>query len=139
MLVVLVIRTMQALKVFDIIYMLTHGGPANGTMVISYFIYNQSFAFMHFSYGVALAIIVAVISTIITVLYVKNTEDRRYLLKEGRRIMNSRMMKRGFKRVGIYLAAVVVFALDASSHSLDVYFQHYTHRGFAHHRWKMVF
>lgn len=77
LLVVLVIRTMQALKVFDIIYMLTHGGPANGTMVISYFIYNQSFAFMHFSYGAALAIIVAVISTIITVLYVKilKTDD----------------------------------------------------------------
>ncbi len=77
LLVVLVIRTMQALKVFDIIYMLTHGGPANGTMVISYYIYNQSFGFMHFSYGAALAIIVAVISTIITVLYVKilKTDD----------------------------------------------------------------
>ena len=77
LLVVLVIRTMQALKVFDIIYMLTHGGPANGTMVISYYIYNQSFGFMHFSYGAALALIVAVISTIITVLYVKilKTDD----------------------------------------------------------------
>lgn len=77
LLVVLVIRTMQALKVFDIIYMLTHGGPANGTMVVSFYIYNQSFSFMHFSYGAALAIIVAVISTLITVLYVKNlkTDD----------------------------------------------------------------
>ena len=77
LLVVLVIRTMQALKVFDIIYMLTRGGPANGTMVISFYIYNQSFAFMHFSYGAALAMIVAVISTIITVLYVKvlKTDD----------------------------------------------------------------
>lgn len=77
LLVVLVIRTMQALKVFDIIYMLTHGGPANGTMVISYYIYNQSFGFMHFSYGAALAIVVAVISTIITVVYVRilRTDD----------------------------------------------------------------
>lgn len=77
LLVVLVIRTMQALKVFDIIYMLTHGGPANGTMVISYYIYNQSFGFMHFSYGAALAIVVAVISTVITVVYVRilRTDD----------------------------------------------------------------
>jgi len=68
--VILVIRTMQALKVFDIVYMLTHGGPANGTMVVSYFIYDQTFSFMKFGYGAALAIFVAIISILISLIYV---------------------------------------------------------------------
>ena len=71
LLVILVIRTMQALKVFDIVYMLTRGGPADGTMVVSYYIYNQSFNFMKFSYGSALAIVVALISIVITLVYVR--------------------------------------------------------------------
>lgn len=69
--VILVIRTMQALKVFDIVYMLTHGGPANGTMVVSYFIYDQTFSFMKFGYGAALAIFVAIISILISLIYVR--------------------------------------------------------------------
>ena len=69
--VILVIRTMQALKVFDIVYMLTHGGPANGTMVVSYFIYDQTFSFMKFGYGAALAIFVAVTSLLISLIYVR--------------------------------------------------------------------
>ena len=34
---VLILRTSQAMKVFDIIYMLTQGGPNNSTMTISYY------------------------------------------------------------------------------------------------------
>ena len=75
--VVLVIRTMQALKVFDIIYMLTRGGPINSTMVLNYYIYNQTFGAFRFSYGSALAIVVAIISILITIAYIRvlRTED----------------------------------------------------------------
>ena len=69
--VILVIRTMQALKVFDMVYMLTHGGPANGTMVVSYFIYNQTFSYMKFGYGAAIAVLVAIVSILITLIYVR--------------------------------------------------------------------
>ena len=48
MLVALVIRTMEAFKVFDIIYIMTKGGPANGTQVISYYTYAASFNFHKF-------------------------------------------------------------------------------------------
>lgn len=71
LMVVLVIRTMQALRVFEIIFVLTRGGPANSTMVISYFIYTQSFSFMRFSFGSALAMVVALLSVVIAVVYVK--------------------------------------------------------------------
>jgi ABC-type sugar transport system permease subunit len=43
--VALVIRTVEAFKAFDIIYVLTRGGPANGTQIISYKAYLESFSF----------------------------------------------------------------------------------------------
>ncbi len=43
-LVVLVLRTIEAFKVFDIIYIMTRGGPANGTQSIAYFTYVRAFS-----------------------------------------------------------------------------------------------
>jgi ABC-type sugar transport system permease subunit len=71
MLVALVIRTMEAFKVFDIIYIMTKGGPANGTQVISYYTYAASFNFHKFGYGAALSCIVSVIIMLLALMYVK--------------------------------------------------------------------
>ena len=71
LLVVLILRTIQAFKVFDIIYVLTYGGPSNGTMVVSFYSYYQMFRFLKFDYGSAVAIVVAVITLVITGLYIK--------------------------------------------------------------------
>ena len=40
-LVVLVLRTIQAFRVFDIIFTMTKGGPDNGTMTISFYTYQE--------------------------------------------------------------------------------------------------
>ena len=71
MLVALVIRTMEAFKVFDIIYIMTKGGPANGTQVISYYTYAASFNFHKFGHGAALSCIVSVIIMLLALMYVK--------------------------------------------------------------------
>ena len=71
LLVVLILRTIQALRVFDIVYVLTQGGPASGTMVISFYSYNQMFRFLNFDYGSAIAIMVALITMTITIVYLK--------------------------------------------------------------------
>ena len=39
--VVLVLRTIEAFKVFDIIYVMTGGGPANGTQSIAFYTYQR--------------------------------------------------------------------------------------------------
>jgi ABC-type sugar transport system permease subunit len=70
-LVILVLRTMQAFKVFDIIYIMTKGGPSGGTMVISFYTYIESFGNLNFGYGSAMSFIIAVIIISIAALYKK--------------------------------------------------------------------
>lgn len=70
-LVILVMRTMQVLRVFDIIYIMTKGGPSNGTMVISFLTYYQSFKFLNFGYGSALAFAIALITLSLSLIYIR--------------------------------------------------------------------
>lgn len=74
-LVVLIMRTTQMLKVFDIIYMMTKGGPADGTKVISFYIYEQAFSSLNFGYAATLATLVAVITMGVAVLYMKTLKS----------------------------------------------------------------
>lgn len=70
-LVALVIRTMEAFKVFDIIYIMTKGGPANGTQVISYYAYVTSFQYVKFGYGAALSYLVSIVILCLALIYIK--------------------------------------------------------------------
>ncbi|MDK2878842.1 MAG: multiple sugar transport system permease protein [Thermoanaerobacteraceae bacterium] len=70
-LVAVVIRTMEAFKVFDIIYIMTKGGPANGTQVISYYTYINSFQYSKYGYGAALSYIVSLVILIFALFYIK--------------------------------------------------------------------
>ncbi len=78
LLVLLIMRTTQTLKVFDIIYMTTHGGPSNGTMVISFYTYYEIFRNMDFGRGAALSIIMSVLVMAIALVYNKilNSSDK---------------------------------------------------------------
>jgi ABC-type sugar transport system permease subunit len=58
-LVVLVVRTVEAFRVFDMIYVLTGGGPANGTLVISYVAYQETFRFFSLGRGAAVSFIIS--------------------------------------------------------------------------------
>ncbi|NRF90383.1 sugar ABC transporter permease [Paenibacillus frigoriresistens] len=71
LLVIMVLRTMQCFGVFDIIYILTKGGPANGTMTISYYVYFETFGNLNFGKGSAISFIVAIIILLISLVYIK--------------------------------------------------------------------
>jgi multiple sugar transport system permease protein len=68
-LVALVFRTIDALRVFDAIYVLTGGGPANSTETLSIYAYRVLFQTLEFGYGSALAVIVFVCAAAATVVY----------------------------------------------------------------------
>jgi ABC-type sugar transport system permease subunit len=53
--VAIALRTIWALKSFDLIYTLTAGGPSNGTTVIGYYTYVQSFVSLDLGRGAAAA------------------------------------------------------------------------------------
>jgi multiple sugar transport system permease protein/N,N'-diacetylchitobiose transport system permease protein len=79
-LIVLVYRTIEAFKVFDIIYVMTRGGPANGTQVVAYHTYLEAFSYLRFGRGAAIAYIVSLSILVLSALYIKglNTEDVEY-------------------------------------------------------------
>lgn len=68
-LVVLVLRTIQAFKVFDVIYTMTKGGPNNGTMTISFFTYYEIYKYLNYGKGAAISLIILVIMLAFTALY----------------------------------------------------------------------
>ncbi|MET3291778.1 UNVERIFIED_CONTAM: multiple sugar transport system permease protein [Brevibacillus sp. OAP136] len=70
-LVLVVIRTLEAIKVFDIIYATTRGGPANGTMVITFQAYLKAFNNLQFSKGATYSYLIALIILLLTVVYAK--------------------------------------------------------------------
>jgi len=54
-------------KAFDEIWALTEGGPSYGTTVMNLWIYRQSFDFLRFGYGSALAYILVFLTSIVVV------------------------------------------------------------------------
>jgi multiple sugar transport system permease protein len=71
LLVIIVMRTMEAFKVFDIIYATTRGGPANGTLTLTYDAYLKSFTNLQYSQGATISYLIAFMILLLTLLYVK--------------------------------------------------------------------
>jgi multiple sugar transport system permease protein len=66
----LFLRAIDAFKIYDIIYVLTKGGPGDSTEVISLYIYRQSFTFWRMGVGAAASFIsLFVISVLITLFF----------------------------------------------------------------------
>lgn len=63
--IALVLRGMEAVKIFDAIFLMTAGGPARGTESISIYMYKVAFQQVRWSFSAAAALIVLVIMTII--------------------------------------------------------------------------
>jgi len=70
-LVVLVIRSVEAFRVFDLIYIMTRGGPVNGTMVISYLTYQKTFSDLKVGEGSALSFLVSAFTLVLAWVYVR--------------------------------------------------------------------
>lgn len=69
--VALLFRTLDAFRIFDLIYVLTGGGPGGSTESISVYAYKVMFAQTRFGFGSAMVLLMAVAVGIITLLYIK--------------------------------------------------------------------
>ena len=63
--IALVIRGMEAVKIFDMVYLMTQGGPAQATETISIYMYKIAFQQVRWSYAAAAAMTILVIMTIL--------------------------------------------------------------------------
>ena len=69
--VVLLTRTIAALKVFGPIYVLTRGGPDNATKVPSYFAYQNFFKKARVGYGAAISTVMTLIILVLTAAFIR--------------------------------------------------------------------
>jgi multiple sugar transport system permease protein len=70
-LIVLLLRTMDLLRVFDQIFILTEGGPGFATETISLYIYRTAFRFFDFGYAAAMSFILLALTNIISAIYIR--------------------------------------------------------------------
>lgn len=70
-LIILVLRTVDTFRVFDIIYQITQGGPAGGTTVVAYQAYLVSFLQLQFGQGAAVSFVIAAAIIILAAFYMR--------------------------------------------------------------------
>lgn len=69
-LIAFLLRTVQSFKVFDTIYATTSGGPGSATTVLNFHIYTVGLTFFDMGYASALANILLVVVTAISIVYI---------------------------------------------------------------------
>jgi multiple sugar transport system permease protein len=62
----IILRVIDNLKLFDLVYVTTRGGPGDSTELLTFFAYRQDFRFFQVGYGSAAAVIILLISIVVT-------------------------------------------------------------------------
>ncbi len=70
-LVTLLIRTIDAFRLFDLVYVMTKGGPGTATETLSMYIYVQGFDKFEMGYASALAILMLVMVNIVAQFFIR--------------------------------------------------------------------
>ncbi|WP_363320933.1 sugar ABC transporter permease [Mahella sp.] len=70
MLVALIFRTLDAFRVFDLIFVLTGGGPGNSTETLSMYAYTTLFRNLNFGMGSAIAVLIFIFIFLISLVYI---------------------------------------------------------------------
>jgi multiple sugar transport system permease protein len=69
--IVLLIRTMDAFKLFDLVVLLTQGGPAGASETVSYYNYLAGFKYFDLGYAAAMAYVQLIVIIIIANVFLK--------------------------------------------------------------------
>ena len=65
--IVLILRLVEAFKLFDVMFVMTRGGPGTATETISYYIYKKTFNELEWSYVAAIGLSLLVILSVLAV------------------------------------------------------------------------
>ncbi len=69
--VAILIRTIDAFKIFDLVYLMTYGGPGTSSEVASFYTYLNGFRFFKMGYASALSYIILLIVTLFTTIFLR--------------------------------------------------------------------
>lgn len=70
-LIALLFRTMDAFRVFDLVFVMTQGGPADSTNVLQFYGYKKIFTEGLMGYGSTISVLVFLITLVISLFYIK--------------------------------------------------------------------
>jgi multiple sugar transport system permease protein len=71
----LVWLTINALQLFDEVYVTTKGGPLHSTTVVVYYLYQQAFVYFHAGYAAAIAVVLFLAIIVITIVQMRLSRD----------------------------------------------------------------
>ena len=71
----LVWLTINALQLFDEVYVTTKGGPLHATTVVVYDIWQQAFVYFHAGYAAAIAVLLFLVIAVVTLVQLRLTRD----------------------------------------------------------------
>lgn len=71
LLVALLFRTMDAFRVFDLVFVMTQGGPADSTNVLQFYGYKKIFAEGLMGYGSTISVVVFLITFCTAIIYIR--------------------------------------------------------------------
>lgn len=66
---VLIYTVIDCFKVYDLVLVMTAGGPNDSTQIMTYYIYKQAFTMNRFGYGSAAAILLGIFMVLFTMIY----------------------------------------------------------------------
>lgn len=69
--IAIILQTIWSLRTFDLIFVLTKGGPADGTVVMNFLAYRVTFNFLKFGYGASIANSIFMTSLVLAIAYVR--------------------------------------------------------------------
>ncbi len=71
LLLLLILETIAGLVTFDIVYVLTGGGPGDATTMLAWFAYAEIYRFLNLGKGAAMAFVIAALTLGLALLYVR--------------------------------------------------------------------
>lgn len=73
---IVVLSIIGSFQVFDLVYVLTHGGPLGSTKVLVFYLYEHAFQFFNMGYASAVAYILFGVLIVLTLIQVRVFRDR---------------------------------------------------------------
>jgi len=77
-LLVSLVTAVAGSQTFDLIYVMTRGGPANSTSLVIFYIYQQAFQFNNYGYAAAMASFLVLILLLVTIVLFAVTKGGRF-------------------------------------------------------------
>ncbi len=71
--ILLITKTIWTIQTYDLVSILTAGGPASTTQMIAYYVQKTSFKFFDFGVGSAMSYVIMIVTFLLSYLYIKST------------------------------------------------------------------